>query len=458
MESTQSVATPERPEPPTAPNQEKHVVLALENVSKRFCRDLKRSLFYGLQDIGRELVGLSQPPDTLRKNEFWAVQDVNFELRSGDALGFLGINGCGKTTLMRIIAGLIKPTTGRVIVRGRLAPLLSLGAGFNPVLTGRENIFANMAVLGLSYDEIEERFDSVVEFSEIGYAIDAPVQTYSSGMVARLGFACAINTQPDILLLDEVLAVGDINFRRKCLEKLFEMRATGMSLLIVHHSPSILLNIAETGLYLQRGKVLDQGAIGPVAQRYQRDIMGEQIDNNVEDPEAEEAEASSEMEITEVRVESESGDIITSGDDAAIIAKIRVLKPIQQLNFTVTVIRYPAMEEASADGKPHQVLRIMSRRDGGSVANVKPGEYEVRVDLPFFGLLGGIYRVSFKATRPIRARLASRSTRFIIVCKETVPPGSYLQRREWSVTSPEGARLHTEKFENTIESVEDILE
>ncbi len=192
--------TPAKVIEPSPSNDE--VVLSVEGVSKKFCRDLKRSLFYGVQDIAGELTGVRQKSDRLRNKEFWALDNVSFELRKGEALGLVGKNGSGKSTLLRIIAGLIKPDLGTVKVTGRVAPLIALGAGFNPILTGRENIYANMSILGLSTKEIDEKFDDVVEFAEIGEAIDAPVQTYSSGMAARLGFASAIHTEPDILLIE----------------------------------------------------------------------------------------------------------------------------------------------------------------------------------------------------------------------------------------------------------------
>ncbi|MGH8046377.1 MAG: polysaccharide ABC transporter ATP-binding protein, partial [Chthoniobacterales bacterium] len=378
-----------------AAGEEKPVVLALENVSKRFCRDLKRSLYYGVVDIAREVTGFSARPEGLRQNEFWAVQDVNLELRSGDALGIIGINGCGKTTLMRIISGLIKPTTGKVTVRGRLAPLLALGAGFNPILTGRENIFANMSILGLTYEEIAERFDDVVKFSEIGYAIDAPVQTYSSGMVARLGFSCAITTQPDILLLDEVLAVGDLNFRRKCLEKLFEMRSTGMSLVIVHHAPGMLLSIADNALYMRKGTVAASGEIGVVIQQYERDLV-QDMPSGVETgaPSATGAisESSSDAEFLDVKFESSDGGPVVSGGDSVIRAHFRIKQHVKQMNFQISIQRLPSLESINMDGKPKQVLRMLSRRDGGSVSKVDAGDYEVRIALPALGLRDGVYQ------------------------------------------------------------------
>lgn len=251
--------------------QDNQAVVSVKNVSKKFCRD-KRSLLYGIQDIATEWVGGNRKSDTLRAKEFWALKDVSFLLRRGEALGLVGSNGAGKSTLLRIISGLIKPDTGCVKVRGRVVPLIALGAGFNPILTGRENIYANMLILGLSTKEIEERFQDVINFVGIADAIDAPVQTYSSGMVARVGFGCAVYIEPDILLIDEVLAVEDISFRMKCYQRLIKLRENGTAFILVSHNPHVVLNVCEYSIYLAKGKLIMFGETEAVIRRYEQDI------------------------------------------------------------------------------------------------------------------------------------------------------------------------------------------
>src|SRR5206468_4283587 len=198
-----------------------NVLVHVEHVSRRFCRNLRRSLWYGIQDIARDLNPFgrnsSGGSSSLRKDEFWAVNDVSFELRRGECLGLIGRNGAGKTTLLKMLNGLIKPDCGCIEIRGRVGALIALGAGFNPILTGRENIYVNGAVLGLTKREIDEKIEEIIDFAEIREFIDSPVQSYSSGMQVRLGFAMASSLNPDILLLDEVLAVGDMGFQAKCL-------------------------------------------------------------------------------------------------------------------------------------------------------------------------------------------------------------------------------------------------
>ncbi|MBE0410253.1 MAG: ABC transporter ATP-binding protein [Anaerolineales bacterium] len=229
--------------------------VSIQNVSKKFCQNLKRSLWYGVQDLGAELTGRRTQRKELRKDEFWALQGVSFDVKQGETIGLIGRNGAGKTTLLRLLSGLIKPDTGRIEVRGRLQALIALGAGFNPVLTGQENIYISAAVLGFSKLEIDKLFDEIVDFSGIGEFIDMPVQSYSSGMAVRLGFSVAVHLEPDILLVDEVLAVGDIPFRAKCHRKLGELKDKGVPWIMVSHDMGIIRNQTTKVIYLEKGKI-----------------------------------------------------------------------------------------------------------------------------------------------------------------------------------------------------------
>lgn len=199
-----------------------------------------------------ELLGRNRNPE-LRHDEFWAVRDVNFELRRGECLGLVGHNGAGKSTLLKMLNGLIKPDTGRITMRGRVGALIELGTGFNPILTGRENIYNNGAVLGFTKKEINEKFDSIVEFAEIGDFLDTPVQNYSSGMKVRLGFAVAAHMEPDVLLIDEVLAVGDLRFTLKSfsiIDKLIER----CSVVFVSHSMQNISRLCNQILLMENGR------------------------------------------------------------------------------------------------------------------------------------------------------------------------------------------------------------
>lgn len=231
-------------------------LIKVEGLSKKYCRSLKKSLWYGMQDLGNEMIGKRHGGNgELRTDEFWAVKDVNFELRRGECLGLIGHNGAGKTTLLRILNGLIKPDGGRVELQGTVGALIALGAGFNPVLTGRENIYVNAAVLGMDKQYIDSKIDEIIDFAEISEFINAPVQTYSSGMNVRLGFAvAAILTEPDILLIDEVLAVGDLGFVIKCLNRMGELIPKTATIFVSHSMP-MMARISTKTMLMNRGSI-----------------------------------------------------------------------------------------------------------------------------------------------------------------------------------------------------------
>jgi len=231
------------------------VLIRAEGVGKKFCRDLKTSLKYGVLDITADVLGKPRTHE-LRPKEFWAVQDVDFELRRGECLGLIGHNGAGKTTLLRMLNGLIKPDRGRIEVRGSVGALIALGAGFNPILTGRENIYINASILGLGKAEVDARLEEVIDFSEIGQFIDSPVRNYSSGMNVRLGFSvAALLLRPDILFLDEVLAVGDLAFKIKCLN-LMRTIMDRTACVFVSHSMPLVSNFCTHVQLMDQGRFL----------------------------------------------------------------------------------------------------------------------------------------------------------------------------------------------------------
>ena len=256
------------------PKSASEPLISIQGVSKKFCRNLKASYAYGLKDIASEVFGTSRHSEKLRTGEFWAVRDVSLEIRRGESLGLIGTNGSGKTTLLKMIGGLIKPDTGRLEIHGKVAALIALGAGFNPLLTGRENVYINMSIFGLSKQAIDQKFDSVLDFAEIWDAIDAPVRTYSSGMRARLGFSCAIHTDPEILLIDEVLAVGDFTFRTKCYRRLAELRQQGVAFILVSHSSAAILSNCDLAAYLSKGELVAFGESDVVTRKYENDVGG----------------------------------------------------------------------------------------------------------------------------------------------------------------------------------------
>ncbi len=226
------------------------VVARVSDVSKRFVIRKDKSLKERIVNFGRS---------NKHKDDFWALNDIAMEITAGTTVGLVGSNGSGKSTLLKVIGGIIQPTTGRVEHRGRLAALLELGAGFSPDLTGRENVYLNAAILGLSRATTEKYFDSIIEFSEIGEFIDTQVKFYSSGMYVRLAFAIAVHVDPDILLVDEVLAVGDEPFQRKCMEKIREFQEEGRTIIFVSHSADQVRDLCSRVIVLSHGTVVFDG-------------------------------------------------------------------------------------------------------------------------------------------------------------------------------------------------------
>ncbi|WP_459555468.1 ABC transporter ATP-binding protein [Lacunimicrobium album] len=202
-------------------------------------------------------------------NEFWALKDINFEVKRGDVVGIIGRNGAGKSTLLKILSQITEPTEGRFGIKGRVASLLEVGTGFHPELTGRENIYLSGSILGMSKTEIKRKFDEITNFAGTDKFLDTPVKRYSSGMQVRLGFAIAAHLEPEILIVDEVLAVGDAEFQKKCLGKMGEVSKTGRTILFVSHNQSAMASLCTKGILLQNGEVLQQGTIAETLSTYQ---------------------------------------------------------------------------------------------------------------------------------------------------------------------------------------------
>ena len=200
--------------------------------------------------------------------DFWALKDVSFRIQPGESVGIIGPNGSGKSTTLKILAGVTKQTSGRVAVNGRLGALIEVGAGFHPELSGRENVFLNGSILGMKKADIAKKFDSIVAFAEVEQFIDTPVKHYSSGMYVRLGFAIAVHNDPEILLIDEVLAVGDLAFQRKCFDKMKELKASGRTIVLISHSMGQIEALCERAIMLRKGQLIADGRPREVAQKY----------------------------------------------------------------------------------------------------------------------------------------------------------------------------------------------
>jgi lipopolysaccharide transport system ATP-binding protein len=406
-------------------------VISLENVSKKFCRNLRRSLFYAVRDIASELIIKNRHSDVLRPHEFWALQDISFQLQPGEALGLVGANGAGKSTLLRIISGLIKPDTGCVKIRGRIAPLIALGAGFNPILTGRENIYANMSILGLSTREITKKLADVIDFAEIGDAIDAPVQTYSSGMAARLGFACAVHIEPDVLLIDEVLAVGDIKFRMKCYQKLGQLREKGTAFILVAHNPHVVLNVCESSLYLSKGKLITSGNTANVIRQYEDDLCLVENDDSTGImylPIKSESESLG-VDIVSLCYKNNQGNLMPAllcGEAANLAIECQAYKNIDNANVGVII--------TALSGQNERILYITSTSDE-QLLKIKPGKMEIQMQMPYCCLLPGLYSAKIYIKDGVSSLDIVQSFRFLVKANQVISQSLFYQPHTWQITT-----------------------
>src|SRR5450432_131937 len=250
-------------------------IITVEQVSKKFTishevPERYKSLREEMTNKARSLIGRSNKRISISKEEFYALKNINFDVYPGDRLGIIGRNGAGKSTLLKILSRITEPSNGRIKIRGRVASLLEVGTGFHPELTGRENIFLNGAILGMSRAEIRKKFDEIVAFAEVEKFLDTPVKRYSSGMYVRLAFAVAAYLEPEILIIDEVLAVGDAQFQKKCLGKMEDVsKNDGRTILFVSHNMGAIQSFCNRGILLNEGQIIYDGIIESAVEKYQ---------------------------------------------------------------------------------------------------------------------------------------------------------------------------------------------
>jgi ABC-type polysaccharide/polyol phosphate transport system ATPase subunit len=263
---------------PTTPQEsfrDKKLAIKLENISVEYdlpSDRVKSFKEYAIRRIHRKI----------QNTKFLALNNLSLEIYEGEIFGILGRNGAGKSTLMKVISRVLIPTTGRVWIAGTVHPLLQLGAGFHPELTGRENIFLNGTILGHPKKEVEKKFQEIVDFSEVGEFIESPLRTYSSGMQARLGFSVATAWVPDILILDEVLAVGDAAFQEKCNNRMREYRELGTTIVVVSHAPGLIASLCQRAVWIDHGSIICLGKAKEVAEKYNYALLGRSIDQSTQ--------------------------------------------------------------------------------------------------------------------------------------------------------------------------------
>jgi len=361
-----------------------------DHLSKRFCRNLRQSWQYGLREIIKELACSARLNPQLRPHEFWGLDDVSFEIKRGQSVALIGPNGAGKTTLLKLIGGLIRPDKGELCVGGRVVPLMALGVGFRPLLSGRENIFANMALYGLSTKEIREVFNDVIEFADLGPFIDSAVQTYSSGMFMRLAFACAVHTRPDILLIDEVMAVGDFQFQMKCFRKVAQLKASGTSLIITSHFTASLKEVCDSAIYLDKGRLVDYGPARTVIDRYESQASSKlaQTPEMSTDAGPKTVCSDNQLTITEISFKERSGKVTlapTSRQPFIISAQITAARSFQDLQIRAWIWRWYQFGApvASLSNQEHPTTTLNAGKSeiqiGLGQGALSPGRYVLRL-------------------------------------------------------------------------------
>jgi lipopolysaccharide transport system ATP-binding protein len=325
----------------------------------------------------------------LKHKSFLALKDINLSIRRGEVFGLIGHNGAGKTTLLKLVARVMRPTSGRVWVNGRVAPLLELGAGFHPELTGRENIFLNGAILGFSRREMAEKLPHIIDFAELRDFIDAPMRSYSSGMWARLGFAVATDTQPDILIIDEVLAVGDEAFQRKSIERIFQYRDRGATVLLVSHSMSMVESLCHRVAWLDHGRILVVGTAAEVVGQYRE--RGARLAVEVESPinHRDRRWGNRKIEITAVHMlNDEHHEQITfhTGQSWNVEIEYYAHQPVPSPVFGIGIHRHDGLH-----------ITGPNTAQAGLSLPVLQGAGVIRFQVPQLSLLEGLYEVSVAA-------------------------------------------------------------
>ncbi len=327
--------------------------IKVENLSKRFqlgiigSASLRESLTLGTRKL------FSKAKDK-QSDEFWALKNVNFNVKSGDVLGVVGRNGAGKSTLLKVMSKITEPTEGRITIEGRISSLLEVGTGFHPELTGRENIFLNGSILGMGRNEIKRKFDEIVAFSGVEKFIDTPVKRYSSGMYVRLAFAVAAHLEPEILVIDEVLSVGDAEFQKKCLGKIGQIATGGRTIVFVSHNLSAVSNICSSAIYLNQGQVALEGKPKEVIEKYLDDSLGTGIDESTGSGDKKIRRGSGKIRFNKIETYNRNGDLVNEFDreeDIIVKCSCKINEPIKELAASIALRSGKNREIITTTGK-----------------------------------------------------------------------------------------------------------
>lgn len=366
-------------------------IIEVNNISKKYRITHQREKYVALRDI---LIDIAKKPFSFLKNkisksgtkeDFWALKDISFNVEEGEAIGIIGPNGAGKTTLLKILSRITPPTTGKIKLRGKIASLLEVGTGFHPELTGRENIFLNGAILGMTKAEIKKKFDEIVFFSGIEKFLDTPVKRYSSGMFVRLAFSVAAHLEPEILLIDEVLAVGDAEFQKKCLGKMNEItKKSGRTILFVSHNMAAIQNLCDRCILLDRGKLKMIGGVKEVIEKY----LGTASTNASKKMLKDYKQDSSKIKVLSIELENgiQNKFCVSWDQPIEIIIEIEVREKINQVCFDLGI--------KTIENVP--VFLIRHNDFGDKLWDLDKGKYKIQVSIGNV-LRAGLYNVALGA-------------------------------------------------------------
>jgi ABC-2 type transport system ATP-binding protein/lipopolysaccharide transport system ATP-binding protein len=344
-------------------------VVQMDHVSKRYVLGERLNAREAVHAAARRLIGPRSSPGA----DIWALRDVSFSVSEGQALGIVGRNGAGKSTVLKLLAGITTPTAGVSRTRGRVAGLLEVGTGFHPELTGRENIYFNGAILGMSRSDITRRFDQIVDFSGIERFLDTPVKRYSSGMYLRLAFAVAAHLEPDVLVVDEILAVGDAEFQRKCLGRMQEAEGEGRTLIFVSHDLETLSKICPQSIWLESGSIRDAGATEAMVRGY----LNSGLSGRDSASQVYESDAVTVHDIRVLSADGQEGSALMRGDQLRIETVFDVAEDIPGLDLALLV---------TSSGGVRVIDEVLSDR---SSVRLSPGKYRVSLALPPMLNVGG---------------------------------------------------------------------
>jgi len=385
-----------------------NIVVRTNNISKKFCRRLRHVMLYGSKDIIKDFFGIKSKTHILRNGEFWAVDNVSFELKKGETLGIVGLNGSGKSTILKMINGIYMPDNGLIEVDGRVGALIEIGAGFHPMLTGRENVYINGSILGMSKKEIDSKFDEIVTFSELWDFIDTPVRFFSSGMFVRLGFAIAVYCNPEILLIDEILSVGDISFQNKAFKRLYGLKEKANGIIYVGHNMQHIRNMCDRIMVVDKGKKLFIGDTGEGIKFYQDFVSKTKVSNEGKDYKKGfkrryfsnyTNEELSVLEFGLMGEDNKKSDTFKENDSIIQYCDFEVKIILEELEFTFGV---------SDEYDRFDCLRAISNDSGLKITGIKPGKYRIYLKYSDPHLSSNLYYSTLSIRNPITGETYER--------------------------------------------------